>query len=77
MHWYDSCKKCGSDEGVYIKEQYRGSAQMRYNFDGSEQDNDEMYDGMVSKQGLYVYCQSCDKRVMTVREFHIKILENR
>lgn len=77
MHLYDSCKKCGSDEGVYITEQYKGTAHMKYNFDGSDQDNVEVYDGMTSKQGVYVYCQSCNQRVMTVREFIIKTQANR
>ena len=59
----DKCPHCGSDMGVYTKSDYI-NVPHRYNFDGSEDYNGEMFDNcekVVDKSG--VYCQNCNKLI--------------
>jgi hypothetical protein len=59
----DKCPYCGSDDGYYTKEQVHGPIQYMYNFDDTETDNSEMYNGLILTGGKYAYCINCDKRL--------------
>ncbi len=63
---FEKCPKCGSEDGFYTKEQARGPIRYKYNFDGSESDNGEMYEGLSFFGGNYAYCIACDKRIFKV-----------
>jgi len=49
------CPHCGSGEGYYTKERVTGTAQMRYKYDGSEAENESMYDCLSFKGGKVAY----------------------
>lgn len=57
----DRCPHCGSSEGYFTREQVRGVVNFRYNFDGSEAENGEMYDNLSYSGGKYAYCLHCGK----------------
>ena len=65
------CKHCGSTEGIYTKNSYKGSGIMRFNFDGSEGENGDMYDCLCEVQSKYVYCLNCDKRLFKTEEIQL------
>lgn len=57
------CPHCGSDSGIYTLTTYVGVPYNR-GFDGSEQDNGEMYDNVTEfRGGKIAYCQECHKAV--------------
>ncbi len=68
------CPHCHSKEGYYIKYQYSGSGIFRFNFyqTNSEEkhtvNNDDMYDGLLSKESKYCYCLNCNKRICKTDE---------
>jgi hypothetical protein len=64
----EACPKCGSDEGYYTKETASGTIRYRYNYDGSEAENGDMYDGLSYKGGKWAYCLSCDKRLFEMQK---------
>ncbi len=64
----DKCPYCGSDEGFYTKDYVVGSTVYRHNFDGSEAENGEYYEGVTHKQGKHAYCSSCHKRLFPMSE---------
>jgi hypothetical protein len=58
------CPHCGSDEGYYEKITVSGKSIYRYNFDGSEAENGDMYDGLSYKRrSNFAYCLECEKRI--------------
>lgn len=65
------CKHCGSTDGFYTKNSYKGSGIVRFNFDGSEAENGTMYDGLTHTQSKYTYCLSCDKRLFKTEEIQL------
>ena len=64
----EKCPHCHSDEGYYTKSTYKGKGIFRFNFDGSEAENGDMYDGLVETQSKYVYCLNCDKRLFKTED---------
>ena len=67
----DCCKHCGSKNGFYTKNQYKGSGIYLFNFDGRLADNGSMYDCLTNIQSKYVYCQSCDKRLFKTEDIQL------
>ena len=63
----DFCPHCGSNEGFYTKMQARGSVINRMNFDGSEAENGDMYEGLRFVGGEYAWCQHCHKRLFKMQ----------
>ena len=57
------CPHCGSDEGYYTKEQVHGTIKVRYNFNGSEAENGDMYDSIKYTGGKVAYCLECNKQL--------------
>ena len=64
----DKCPYCGSDDGYYTKEQVRGSIYYHFNFDGSEADNESMYNLLTYAGGKYAYCAHCNKRLFKMED---------
>lgn len=69
------CPFCGCEE-YYTKEYVCGV--IRYNecFDGSEADNDTLYDGLKYKDKSYhgkAYCRSCDKYLGSVMDNTVSV----
>jgi len=62
------CPFCGSKAGYYTKQQARGTIEYIYNYDGSEAENDGMYDLLTVKGGIYAYCLHCSKRLFKMQE---------
>ena len=63
------CPHCHSNMGVYTKSDLI-NVPHRYNFDGSDDYNGEMYDN--AEKTIWkptVYCQNCDKRICSWYEF--------
>jgi hypothetical protein len=62
------CPHCQSKKGYYVKTQIRGSAEVRYTFDGiyDEEHNSDIHDSLAYKEGKYAYCRSCYKRIFKV-----------
>ena len=67
----ENCTHCGSNEGYYTKNNYRGSGIVRFNFDNSPAENGDMYDGLTVTQSKYVYCLSCDKRLFETKNIQL------
>lgn len=59
----DGCQHCGSKEGFFEKQQIHGRINYRYNFDGTEADNTDIYDLTTVTRGKYAYCLHCGKRL--------------
>lgn len=64
----NECPHCHSDEGYYTNNTYRGKGITRFNFDGSEAENDDMYDCLTDTESKYVYCLCCNKRLFKTEE---------
>lgn len=62
------CPYCGSEKGFLSKDYICGPSWVNYNFDGSEADNDEMYDTTKVTIGKYAYCCNCGKRLFKMSE---------
>lgn len=62
------CPYCGSIEGYYTKEQVRGHIRVCHNFDGSNADNADMYDGLTFTGGKIPYCLDCNKQLFKTSE---------
>ena len=62
------CPHCFSQRGYYTKSQVSGVAYYRHNYDGSEQENDDMYDGLRHNPRKYTYCIDCEKRLFKIEE---------
>lgn len=60
------CPHCGNEESYYVKQEARGPIYYLINFDGSEADNTEMYEGLRYTTGKYGYCSGCNKRLFKV-----------
>jgi hypothetical protein len=57
----NSCPYCSSEEGFYLKGFMKGRYIYRFNYDGSEAENGDLYDSLSCKEGKTAYCQSCHK----------------
>ncbi|MGN5650409.1 hypothetical protein [Bacillus sp. Brlt_9] len=64
----ERCPHCDSDCGYYTKLQIYGSSFSRYNFDGSEGENSDCYDGLNHKEGKVAYCIDCNKKLFKLSE---------
>lgn len=64
----ECCPYCHSDEGYYTKGSVKGKIITRFNFDRSEAENGDMYEGLHHTQSKYTYCLSCDKRLFKTDE---------
>lgn len=64
----ECCPHCESKEGFYGKYQYRGSGIVRFNYDGSETENGNMYDRLNTKESKYAYCLNCHKRLFEMSD---------
>lgn len=62
------CPKCGSDVGYYTKDYASGPVYYNHNYDGTEADNSEMYNGLVFTRGKYAYCLACYERLFKIKE---------
>lgn len=65
---YEACPKCGDDEGYYTKMQARGLVITRFEFDGSEAENGDMYEGLSYSGGVWAYCLACHKRIFRMED---------
>jgi hypothetical protein len=64
----EQCPHCGSTEGYYTKGQVRGSIITRYNYDGSDADNGDMYEHLFHTGGKVAYCLSCNKKLFWIEQ---------
>lgn len=62
------CPYCGSTEGYYVKQQAHGPITYKFNFDGSEAENGDMYDDLRITGGKIAYCLNCDKRLFNMND---------
>lgn len=60
---YQYCPHCGSNIGFYVLTRQTEAIHYKYNFDGSEAYNGEMYDKVGWNSSLYTYCCNCNKRL--------------
>lgn len=60
------CPHCGSNEGYYTKDNFRGRTEFAHKYDGAFADNSEMYSQLLHVQGKYAYCLSCRKRLFKI-----------
>ncbi len=58
------CPHCGSDKGYFAKDYAFGRVLTYYSFDGSQVDNSEMYQSLTYKNGKFLYCYACRKRIV-------------
>ncbi|MBP1176755.1 hypothetical protein JOE49_004007 [Paenibacillus sp. PvR133] len=65
----ERCPHCGNEEGFYTKDFSSGAIRTRYNFDGTEADNTELYSGLRHKMGKKAHCSKCDKVVFDMSEY--------
>lgn len=57
------CPYCGG-ETWYRLQTYKGTCEFRTNFDGTEAENDDMYDGVEYKfKDKFAYCTSCNEKI--------------
>lgn len=56
----DKCPFCGCDT-FYVRYHAEGALKYRIRPDGSETENDNMYDTLLLTGGKRVYCDGCDK----------------
>ncbi|WP_162944228.1 hypothetical protein [Paenibacillus aceti] len=59
------CPHCGGGS-YYQKYQVSGPSRAYSNFDGTEAENGEMYEGLTYRGGKYAYCAGCHKRLFRV-----------
>jgi len=59
----EKCPHCGSDLGYYHKAKASGTIYERYKFDGSRDDNSQMWDYMNIQDYTTAYCQDCEKKL--------------
>lgn len=72
------CPHCYSDEGIYIKTQIYGSAEVYFNNDGSYDElgaNTAMHDSLTYKYGKNAYCSECRKYIGRVKDLGLNIYE--
>lgn len=60
-----SCPHCGSTDGFYTFDTYK-NIPYRMGFDGTNQDNSEMYENATIYRGKLAYCQQCNKVICRV-----------
>lgn len=58
----EKCPHCGCGS-YYTKMQANGPIKTYFNFDGTEAENGEMYEGLSYRGGKYAYCANCHKRL--------------
>ncbi|GGD06201.1 hypothetical protein [Enterococcus wangshanyuanii] len=58
----DRCPYCGG-KSFYISSKASGTTSFFVNSDGTESENDSMYDGLNLTQNKYWQCGDCYKRV--------------
>lgn len=56
------CPFCGSIE-YYTIDQVKGHITSRSSFDGSEVDNDQMYEMISIKTGKFIFCGQCQTKI--------------
>lgn len=57
------CPHCGGSTW-YELQRYSGVYEFRTNFDGSEAENGDMFDGATYKTiSKYAYCSSCNRKI--------------
>ena len=57
------CPFCGAEQ-FYTKNYMRGTGVFRQRFDGEEpKHNEDMYDGLTTKEGARAYCEDCQKYI--------------
>ena len=62
------CPFCGC-KTFYIKMKYRGTGIYRYNFDGTDEDNGDMYDCLQSMySSKFAYCEYCDRKLFKFKQ---------
>lgn len=57
------CPHCGSAKGFFTKDRISGSTITKFNYDKTEYDNSEMYDGICHTLGKKMYCLDCEKYI--------------
>lgn len=63
------CPHCHSNIGYYAKYYYSGNGILRYSFDGTIEDNSDMYDGVGAKlTSKYYYCLNCNKKIEKIEK---------
>jgi len=67
------CLNCENEETFYQKFTYYGRG--RTYFDGKGEyledgTNADMYNNAKHTNGTYLYCNTCDKRIMKIEELH-------
>ena len=60
---FNKCPFCSSNEGFFTREQIHGAIRFRYNFDGSEKDNSNVYNDVNFTGGRAAYCISCNRLI--------------
>jgi len=68
MKLIDKCPHCNGTEGVYMLNDYK-HVPWKMGFDGSEQDNGDMYDQAYVTGGKNIYCLECDKLICRTSTF--------
>ncbi|TKJ83771.1 hypothetical protein PaeCFBP13512_22405 [Paenibacillus sp. CFBP13512] len=63
---FTECPHCKSDEGYFRKDYVKGRMQYRFNFDGSEADNGDMYELLNFNHGKKAYCLNCKKPICSM-----------
>ena len=63
----DMCPHCGSEEGFYQKERFKGSCETAYDIHGfikEDGSNADMHDGIIYYfESVNVYCIECRKPI--------------
>lgn len=66
----NKCPHCGSEWGFYTRQQATGTIIYQYKFDGSEDDNENMYDLLKTTGGENAYCKNCNKILFKMKEIN-------
>lgn len=69
------CQKCGGDTGFYVKERVKGYTEVRYQMDGTydEEGNSTMYDGMEHTPATkWAYCRDCHNRIIKLENINLE-----
>lgn len=67
----ERCPHCGKDYGFYLKNYAYGPVYYNFKFDGTEDDNSEMYSALRYKNGKVAYCLECDKKIANVVDMEV------
>lgn len=67
----ERCPHCGKGTGFYQKNYVYGPVSYNLKFDGTEDDNSEMYNALNYKYGKVAYCSECDKKIANVVDMEV------